>query len=92
MKNWALWSYSIALAVVITAVSFTFYGNGGEILVLPGLMTEVLTNGVLILLVPARDDYLTLPRGSFFVFNVIIYAGMLYLVFALTRKVRRANT
>ena len=92
MKNWALWSYSITLAIVITAVSFTFYSSGGEFLLLPGLMIELLTNGVLLLLVPTGDDYLTLPPGSFLVFNVIFYAAMLLVIFAFTRKVRRSNT
>lgn len=91
MKNWRLWSYSLALAITITAVSFAFYSRGGEFLILPGLIAEVLTNGLLLLLVPKGDDYLALPRGSFLIFNVIIYAGISYLIFALTRKARGTN-
>ena len=49
MKNWILWTYSMALAIAITAVSFTFYSSGGEFFVLPGLITELLTNGLLFL-------------------------------------------
>ena len=92
MKNWILWTYSMALAIAITAVSFTFYSSGGEFFVLPGLITELLTNGLLFLLVPTGDYYLILPQGSFLIFNVIIYASISYLIFALTRKARRTNT
>ena len=82
----------MALAIAITAVSSAFYSSGGEFLVLPGLLIEVLTNGLLFLLVPTGDDYLALPHGSFLIFNVIIYASTLYLIFAFTRKAQRTNT
>ena len=92
MNNWRLWSYSISLATITTAASFFFYSSGGEFVVLPGMMMELITNGFLLLFVRTGDDFFTVPSGAFLVFNVIFYACTFYVVVAVTRKLRASNT
>ena len=89
MNNWGLWSYSTSLATITTAVSFFFYSSAGEFVVLPGMMMELITNGLLLLFVRTGDDHFTVPSGAFLVFNVIFYACMFYVVVALSVIIMR---
>lgn len=88
LNKWRLWSYSASLAIMITAVAFSFYRSGGELLAWPGLVMEVLANGLLLLLVPNGDDYIILPPNTYLIFNVIIYACIFYIILAFVQKVR----
>src|SRR5262245_21449915 len=66
-------AYSICAAVIITALAYRFYNQGGEVLAYPGLMIHVLING-LILLSPTDDNYYAIPSGSYLIFNIIFYS------------------
>jgi hypothetical protein len=71
-------SYSIFLAVVISAISYVLYDRGGELVLWPGLLTQVVLNGVLLLAIPSGDDYYSLPSRAYLVFNVTFYASIIF--------------
>jgi hypothetical protein len=70
-------SYSICLATVITAASYVLHDRGGEFVLWPGLVSQVMFNGIL-LAIPSGDHYYSLPSGSYLVFNVAFYASIIF--------------
>lgn len=83
--------YSICIAVAVTAVSYFFYTSVGEHLAFPGMLIEVYITGLILLTVSSGDTFYTLPPGSFWVFNVVFYAVIVYVVLRLTAGVRSSR-
>ena len=83
-------SYSVCIAVMITALAHAFYHQGGEILAYPGLLMEALLTGFILLAVPTGDDYYSLS-GSYLVFNTAFYALVIFVMlwFVTQRKEQR---
>jgi hypothetical protein len=68
-------SSCLVLSVLITALSSLFYHAGGEVVLRPGELAQVMLTGF-ILLVPTGDYYFGFPSGTDLVLNSIIYAGV----------------
>jgi NADH:ubiquinone oxidoreductase subunit K len=73
--NWARLNCSLIIGILITSISYGLMNHGSKILVQPGIFTEVMLNGAL-LLIPSGDEYISLPNGSYLVFNVMIYSAV----------------
>ena len=58
-------------------MSYGSYDRGGELVLWPGLLTQVVFNGVL-LAIPSGDDYYSLPSRVYLVFNVTFYASIIF--------------
>lgn len=83
--TWRRLGYSIFLAIVITSVSHIFYDSGGELVLWPGLVTQVMFNGIL-LAIPSGDNYYSLPSQGYLLFNVTFYALIIFAaIFLVTR-------
>lgn len=84
--NWRKLNYSLVMslviAILITAISNALNTPSGRILVQPGLHVQVILQGVL-LLIPSGDLYISLPRGSYLLFNVVIYLVVIFGSFVL---------
>jgi hypothetical protein len=83
-------SYSICIATVITAASYVLYDHGGEFVLWPGLVSQVMFNGIL-LAIPSGDDYYSLPSGSYLVFNVTLYASIIFAALFLIARLREQS-
>lgn len=56
-----------------------FYREGGELLVVPGLLAEIYLNDFFIL-VNKDDVWYSAPAGTYAVFNVIAYFLLFYVI------------
>jgi len=73
---------SLVIAILITAISYSLNTPSGRIFVQPGIYVQAVLQGVL-LLIPSGDFYISLPRGSYLVFNVVIYSVVIFGFFVL---------
>jgi hypothetical protein len=80
-------SFSVCLAIVITALSYALNDRGGEFVLGPGLVSQGMFN-LLLLAIPTDDDFYSLPSKSYLVFNVTIYALIIFLAVVLLPWVR----
>lgn len=82
--NRRLINYSLCIGIVVTAISFALYRQGGELVLWPGLLCQVLLNGIL-LFIPTGDDFYTLPSFSYLIFNTLFYALVVFAtIFSIT--------
>jgi hypothetical protein len=75
--NWSRLTYSVCIAILITAISYVQYGRGGEFVLRPGIVSQVMFNGLL-LAVPSGDVFYSLPSGAYLIFNVTFYASIVF--------------
>jgi hypothetical protein len=80
-------TYSVSTAIAITAVANLFYKQGGEFLVVPGLLMKFALTW-LVLAVPADELYLITPPGTHLFLNVVFYSLFLSLLFSLIQRLR----
>ena len=69
---WRRLTYSICLSILLTSISYMFYAHGGEFILWPGLLVQVILN-VILLAIPTGDDFYSLPSASYLVFSFIFY-------------------
>ncbi|HEX6184342.1 MAG TPA: hypothetical protein VFZ44_10720 [Pyrinomonadaceae bacterium] len=72
--------YSASLAMIVTALAVFFYKQGGEVLLVPGMMLEGILELALTLLLTTGDDFYFLPRGSHVVLNAVFYFHVFYML------------
>jgi hypothetical protein len=77
-------SYSISSSIIITTVSYFFYGLGGEIILVPGMLLEGWLNIILILI--TDDNYIWIGP-TWVLFNVGVYAAIIYIGLWISDKV-----
>lgn len=82
-----LMSYSICIAVIITALAYAFYDRGGELLAYPGLMIEVLLTGFILLAIPTDDYYYKFPPVAYLIFNTVFYTLAIFAILLLVTHV-----
>jgi hypothetical protein len=85
--NWSRLNFSLVIGILITSISYGLMNHGSKIFVQPGIFTEVMLNGAL-LLIPSGDEYISLPSGSYLVLNVMIYSALSFTAFFLLRLAR----
>ena len=85
--TWRRLSYSICLAVVITAISYTWSDRGGEFVLWPGFVSQGMFNWLL-LAIPTSDDFYSLPSKSYLVLNITIYSLLVFAATLLLGSVR----
>ena len=78
---------SILTAIVITAISYAMFHEGGEYFLWPGLFVQVMLNGLLLLAIPTGDDYYTLPSGAYLAFSVIFYSFIVFIALFLFSRI-----
>lgn len=81
-------NYSILAAIVITAISYAMFRQGGEYLLWPGLFVQVMFNGLLLLAIPTGDDYYTLPSEAYLAFSVVFYSFIVFIALFLFSRIR----
>ena len=67
------------------------YDSGGELVLWPGVITEVMFNGIL-LAIPSGDDFYTLPSQAYLLFNVIFYALIIFAFLLLVMRLRERGS
>lgn len=77
--NWKYVSYSVSTGVVVTALSYMFYKEGGELVLWPGTFMELVVNGVMLFVIQS-DDFYSLPSGTYLVFNTAFYALVIFII------------
>ena len=77
MKPWRRLSYSVSLAIAISALAAVFYRIGGEIVALPGLILEGLVN---VVIVEVTNDTFAGFVNRWIYFNIIFYTAVNYFV------------
>ena len=76
MSFWKRLSYSVSLAIVLSALAVVFYKRGGEFVAIPGMILEGWTD--LLILLVTNDAYLGFADRWMY-FNIPIYTVAIYL-------------
>jgi hypothetical protein len=77
MIRWTRLSNCTSGAIMITSFGVLFYSEGGDILVLPGLIAQIFLN-VFFFLINKDDNWFVAPHGTYLALNVLVYAPLLY--------------
>ena len=77
MSHFRRINYSVSGAVVLTALATLFYRDGGDFILLPGLMAEMFLD-VALMLVSTKDDWYSVPAGTYAALNVAAYSVPVY--------------
>ena len=80
-------SYSICIGIVVTSISYILYDHGGEFVLWPGLLAQVMFNGIL-LAIPSGDDFYQLPSGSYLFLSIIFYTLVIFTTIFVISRVR----
>ena len=88
MNFWKRLSYSVSLALLVTAMSYLFYSWGGEVLAYPGKVIDVCFNFLVFFV--AEEQF---PDGINLrvFFNIAFYSILIYILLFLGSKVSRAT-
>jgi hypothetical protein len=76
--NWKYVSYSVSVGIVFTALAFLLYKEGGALVLWPGMLVEVMINGLMLLIIYS-DDWYSLPSGSYLFFNTVFYSFIVFI-------------
>jgi hypothetical protein len=75
--NWKRLSYSLSIAIVITAVAYVLAEVGGRVLLMPGVVGGLLVHGALMML--SSDELIFAWRtSSALLVNTAFYTGLTY--------------
>ena len=80
MSRWRRLNYSASLAVTVAALAAFAYRQGGELLLVPGMFLQGVSELVLTLLLSAHDEFYFLPRGSHVVLTAACYFPAIYIL------------
>ena len=84
--NWKNVSYSVAIGIVVTALSFLLYEEGGALFLWPGFFMNAMINGLMLLIIHS-DDWYSLPAGAYLVLNTAFYSFVAFIVLlVITRR------
>ena len=82
--NWKRLSYSLSIAIVITAVAYVLAEVGGRMLLMPGVIGGLVVHGALMMV---SDEFIFAWRtSSALVVNTAFYAGLTYGVLSLVHS------
>jgi len=82
--NWKRLSYSLSIAIVITAVAYVLAEVGGRMLLMPGVIGGLVVHGALMMV---SDEFIFAWRtSSALVVNTAFYTGLTYGVLSLVHS------
>jgi len=82
--NWKRLSYSLSIAIVITAVAYVLAEVGGRVLLMPGVIGGLVVHGALMMV---SDEFIFAWRtSSALVVNTAFYTGLTYCVLSLVHS------
>jgi hypothetical protein len=82
--NWKRLSYSLSIAIVITAVAYVLAEVGGRVLLMPGVIGGLVVHGALMMV---SDEFIFAWRtSSALVVNTAFYTGLTYGVLSLVHS------
>lgn len=84
-------SRCVSAAIIITALGYTFYDAGGDLLLFPGTSVGLAFTLIILLLVPTGDDYYVLPFVIYSILNVLIYTVIFYILFLVIIYIKTAQ-
>ncbi len=89
MKSWRRLSYSVSIALLVTAMSYLFYSWGGELFAYPGKFIDVWFNFLVFFV--AEEQFPDRINLRVF-FNIAFYSVMFYIMLCLRSKVSKNNS
>jgi len=69
-----------SVAVIVTALAVFFGGLFGELILVPGLFTQGVSELILTMLLTTGDNFYSLPGGSHAVLAAVFYFVLIYFV------------
>ncbi|HEU4431984.1 MAG TPA: hypothetical protein VFR51_01220 [Pyrinomonadaceae bacterium] len=90
--NWKRVSYSLSIAIVITAVAYVVSGVVGGVLLMPGVIAGLVVHGALMIV--ADEFIFAWPTSAALLVNTMFYTGLIYGVLSLIHysKIRNFDT
>jgi hypothetical protein len=85
--KWKYVSYSVSTGIAVTALSFLLYGQGGALFLWPGMLVELMINGVMLFIIHSEDWY-SLPSGAYLIFNTAFYSFIVFIILLLLTRLR----
>jgi len=89
MKFWKRLSYSVSLALLVTALSYLFYSWGGALFAYPGKFIDVCFN-FLVFFVAEEQFPNRINLRAFF--NIAFYSVIIFILLCLRSKVSKNNS
>jgi hypothetical protein len=90
--NWKRLSYSLSIAIVITAVAYVLADVGGRVLLIPGVIAGLLVQGAMMIAARERmdGDFIFAWRTSAaLLVNAAFYTGLSYGVLSLVQSLKQ---
>jgi hypothetical protein len=89
MKSWKRLSYSVSIALLVTAMSYLSYSWGGELFAYPGKFIDVCFNFLIFFV--AEEQFPDRLNLRVF-FNIAFYSVMIFIMLCLRSKVLKSNS
>ena len=84
--NWKRLSYSLSIAIVITAVAYVLADAGGRVLLMPGVIGGLVVYGALMIV---SDEFIFAWRTSAaLLVDTAFYTGLSYVVLSLAHSLK----
>ena len=80
MSHWRRLHYSASTAVIVTALAVFFGGMFGELVLVPGLILQGVSEVILTELLTRGDNFYFLPPGSHAVLTAAVYSSAAYVI------------
>lgn len=80
MSHWRRLNYSASLAVITAALAAFAYEQGGDLILIPGIVLQMMSELVLSLLLTTGDDFYSLPDGSHVVLSALCFFPAIYIL------------
>ncbi len=85
--NWKYVSYSVSIGIAVTAISFLLYTAGGALFLSPGMLVELMINGLMLLIIHSEDWY-SLPSGTYLFLNTAFYSFVVFIILVVITSLR----
>lgn len=83
--NWKFVSYSVSAGVLTTALSHLLYKQGGELVLWPGIVIELMVNSLLLFVSPS-DRFYSFPSGMDLLINAVFYSALIFMILSVVTR------
>jgi len=84
--NWKRLSYSLSIAIVITAVAYVLGGVVGGVLLMPGVIAGLVVHAALMIV--SHEFIFAWPTSAALLVNTMFYTGLIYGVLSLVHSLK----
>ena len=85
--NWKRLSYSLSIAIVITAVAYVLADVGGRVFLMPGVIAGLLVHGALMMV--SHEFIFAWRTSAALLVNTAFYTGLIYCALSLVHTLKR---